>query len=181
MAASPASPRTSPASASTEEALALFDSLEPVALDAMVGTWAGEEFPTRHPMDGLLGATGWYGKQFLDPDTVHPLLFHTADRRAVFPVDPARVPMGLPVPTRWPLHRVVTTARPLLRTSKPTARLRTTEFRGVATATMIYDAKPIHDVFRRLDADSVLGAMDYRGFDRPYFFVLRRDPGTTVL
>lgn len=176
-----ASPRTSPAPSTTEAALALFDSLEPVALDAMIGIWAGKEYPTRHPMDGLLGATGWYGKQFLDADTVHPLLFHTADRQAVFAVDPARLPMGLPVPTSWPLHRVVTTARPFLRTSKPAARLRTTEYRGVATATMIYDAKPIHDVFRRLDADSLLGAMDYRGFDRPYFFVLRREPGTTVL
>ena len=164
----------------TDEALALFDSLEPVALDTMVGTWAGEEYPTGHRMDGLLAATGWFGKQFLDADTVHPLLFHAADRSSVFPVDPARLPMGLPVPTRWPLHRVVTGAKPLLRTSKPTARLRTTVYRGVATATMIYDAKPIHDVFRHLDADALLGAMDYRAFDRPYFFVLRRDTTTTV-
>lgn len=165
----------------TADALERFDGLPPVALEEMIGTWAGQEYPTGHRMDGLLAATGWFGKQFLDADTVHPLLFHAADRSAVFPVDPARLPMGLPVPTSWPLHRVVTVGRPLLRTSRPTARLRTTVYRGVATATMIYDAKPIHDVFRRLDADTLLGAMDYRGFDRPYFFVLRRDTTTSVV
>ena len=171
---------TASSPSTTEDALTVFDALEPVALDSMIGTWAGEEYPTGHRMDGLLAATGWFGKQFLDADTVHPLLFRAADGSSVFPVDPARLPMNLPVPTSWPLHRVVTGAKPLLRTSKPTARLRTTVYRGVATATMIYDAKPIHDVFRRLDTDTLLGAMDYRGFDRPYFFVLRRDTGTTV-
>lgn len=163
-----------------EAALALFDGLDPVGVDEMIGTWAGEEVPTGHPMDGLLAASGWYGKRFVDTETVHPLLFHTADRRAVFPVDPAWLPMGLPVPRSRHLHRVITAGRPLLGTRRPAARLRATEYRGVVSATMVYDAKPINDVFRRLDPTSVLGCMDLRGAP-PYFFRLRRDDAATVL
>ncbi len=64
---------------------------------------------------------------------------------------------------------------PLLRTQHPKARLRTTRYRGVDTATMIYDQLPINDVFRKLDDESVIGAMDLRGSKKPYFFVLTRD------
>ena len=42
---------------------------------------------------------------------------------------------------------------PLVATSRPAARLRMTQYRGVVTATMCYDAHPIHDVFRRVDDD----------------------------
>lgn len=172
--------------ATTEGALALFDSLDPVPVAALFGTWRGAEFPTAHPLDGLLTASGWYGKQFIDAERVHPLLFHTADRAAAFPVDPARMPLGaalrVPVPAGGRgLRRAVLAARPLLRTARYTARLRTVEHHGVPTATMIYDAKPILDVFRRVDDTTVLGLMDLRGMARPYFFVLRRDPATRVV
>ncbi|WP_262503861.1 DUF4334 domain-containing protein [Sphingosinithalassobacter sp. CS137] len=40
---------------------------------------------------------------------------------------------------------------------------------------MLYDAQPIHDAFRAIDADTVLGAMDMRGFSAPYLFLLRRE------
>ncbi len=161
----------------TDEALALFDTLPAVTPDEMLGEWRGQEFPTGHPMDGLLGATGWAGKRFDGADRVHPLLFWNADRTATFAVDPIRVPMGLPLPeaVRRPwLHRVITLGRPLLATSRYTARLRTTEYRGVATATMIYDARPINDVFRRVSETRLLGLMDHRGDAAPYFFVLDR-------
>ena len=55
------------------------------------------------------------------------------------------------------------------------ARLRMTEFRGKISATMCYDQRPIHDVFRRVDDDTVLGAMDMKGMDEVFFFLLRRD------
>ena len=167
--------------ASTEEALALYDSLAPVSLEFMRGTWRGDEFYTGHPMDGLLTASGWYGKHFADQDSVHPLLFHTADRRAAFPVNPALVPVGLRVPTNRSFHRLITGARPLLRATRPTARLRITEHRGASTATMIYDAKPIHDLFRKVSDRTVLGFMDQRGATQPYFFILRRDPDKTLV
>lgn len=161
--------------ATTEEALAVFDGLDAVPVEFMIGTWRGAEFPTGHPMDGLLTATGWYGKQFVDAETVHPLLFFTPDRRAAFPVNPALAPVGLRLPANRSYHRLITAARPVLGTSRPTARLRATEYRGRVSATMIYDAKPINDVFRKVDDDTVLGAMDQRGAERPFFFVLRRD------
>jgi hypothetical protein len=181
-------PAVGSARGTTEDALALYDGLGPVPLEFMLGTWRGDEFYTDHPMDGLLTATGWYGKHFADEDTVHPLLFHNADRTAVFPVDPARVPIFDParLPTALrpdparSYHRLITGARPLLRTSRPTARLRMVEHRGVCTATMIYDAKPINDVFRKVTEDTVLGFMDFRGFSQPYFFLLRRDPAAVL-
>ncbi|WP_426749658.1 DUF4334 domain-containing protein [Myxococcus sp. Y35] len=151
-----------------EDALALFDSLPTVDLAFMRGTWKGSELQTGHPMDGMLGATGWYGKQFLDEERVHPLLFFTEDRASVFAVDPRK----------WPspeLRGLVGAHRAAVETSQFKARLRLTEFRGKVSATMIYDDRPILDVFRKGDASTVLGVMDARGMAAPYFFVLRRD------
>jgi hypothetical protein len=163
--------------ATQEEALALFDTLEPVSVEFMFGTWRGQEIATGHPLDGSLAATGWYGKQFVDADTVHPLLFFTADRRAVFPVNPALLPTNIQLPTGrgQSYHRLITAARRMIGTAKPTARLRMTEYRGRSSATMIYDSKPINDIFRRASDDTVLGVMDRRGDDRLCFFILRRD------
>ncbi len=42
--------------ATTEDAMELFDSLEPVDVAFMIGNWKGEGFHTNHPMDGLLEA-----------------------------------------------------------------------------------------------------------------------------
>jgi hypothetical protein len=58
--------------------------------------------------------------------------------------------------------------------------LRTTRYRGVDTATMVYDQLPINDVFRRLTDDAVIGAMDLRNSRAPYFFVLQRDDSMRV-
>jgi hypothetical protein len=170
-----------------DEALALFDGLAPVPLAFMIGTWRGAEFPSGHPLDGLLAASGWYGKQLIDAETVHPLLFYTADRAQAFALDPGKLPVSLPHLVRLPLprtahlHRLVLAARPLLQTHQPKARLRMTEYRGRLSATMIYDDLPIHDVFRQVDADTVLGAMDMRGLAQPYFFLLRRDTGVPIV
>jgi hypothetical protein len=40
---------------------------------------------------------------------------------------------------------------------------------------MLYDNLPIIDVFRRLDANSLLGLMDARGLEQPFFFTLQRE------
>jgi len=47
----------------TEIALQLFDALDPVSLDFMLGRWQGSGLQTNHPMDGLLEASNWYGKE----------------------------------------------------------------------------------------------------------------------
>ena len=57
-----------------EEAFELFDTLDPVNPDELVGIWRGDEIATGHPMDGLLGAMGWFGKEFRGKDEVYPLL-----------------------------------------------------------------------------------------------------------
>jgi hypothetical protein len=58
-----------------ERALELFDRLEPVAPEEVLGRWRGEGFPTGHPLDGLLEAWHWHGKRFDSPEEVHPLVF----------------------------------------------------------------------------------------------------------
>ena len=147
----------------------------------MIGTWRGAELPTGHPLDGLLEASGWWGKQFIDAESVHPLLFPTADGSALWALNPSLAFGGLGLATRIPTMRnrnftgLILKAKPLLGTTSAKARLRTTRYRGVDTATMVYDQLPINDVFRELDDDTALGAMDLRGSAKPYFFVLRRD------
>ena len=49
-------------------------------------------------------------------------------------------------------------------------------FRGKHSAAMIYDRKPIIDYFRKIDDDRVLGLMEMRGMERPFFFLLTRVP-----
>jgi hypothetical protein len=166
--------------ASADHVLAFFDSRPAVDVDELVGRWRGSGLPTGSPLDGLLESYGWYGKEFIDPETVHPLLFRDREGRPR-PVDPAFAPVSL-LRTHAGLahHRVARAAfsrvRPLLYTQSPRARMRAVEHRGVLTAAMIYDALPIIDVFRRVTADALLGLMDMRGLPAPFFFLLHRDP-----
>ena len=162
-----------------EQALAFFDGLPTVPTADMIGRWRGSGLPTGSRLDGLLEAYGWYGKEFRDAETAHPLLFR--DRSGVpHPVDPAYAPLGLlfrlPQLARTRAARLGFAAvRPLRRTEAPAARVRTLEHRGVATAAMVYDALPVIDVFRRTGPGSLLGLVDARGLDEPFFFVLERD------
>jgi hypothetical protein len=170
----------------TSEALNIFDAADAVEPEFMLGTWHGAELPTGHPRDGLLAASGWWGKQFLDAETVHPLLFPTSDGTALWALNPALAFGGQAVSAKLPLTRnlsmapVIARMRPLLQTRSAKARLRTTRYRGVDTATMIYDQLPINDVFRRLSDDAVIGAMDLRNSPAPYLFVLQRDNSLRV-
>jgi hypothetical protein len=165
-------------SGSTErEALEFFDSLPSVPLDMLTGRWHGAGLPTGHPLDGLLESYGWYGKEFISPECVHPLLFSDGSGGVVV-VDSRFLPTGLMVKTPKSsrlLPSLFSLVRPLLRTTKARARLRMMEHRGKVSATMIYDYLPINDVFRRVDANSVLGLMDLRDVPQPFFFILRRD------
>jgi len=161
----------------TEEALAFFDALPSVSADAIRGRWAGRELRTGHPWDGLLAASGWYGKQFDNAEAVHPLLFRTRSGK-LFPVDPARLPLSLaqhlPVTALSAARRCLDLAMPLVRAHAPKARLRNVEHRNQITAAMIYDQLPIMDIFRRVDDTTLLGLMDMRAAPKPYFFVLSR-------
>lgn len=162
---------------SLADALALFDASVAVRAEEVSGRWRGRELRTGHPMDGLLEASGWYGKQFDDADHVHPLLFQDGSG-GVFAAEPRKMPLGiaprLPQPVIDRGRAVVGAIKPALRTAKHRARLRHVEYRGVVSAAMIYDHLPIIDVFRRVDADTLLGVMDLRD-QPPYVFILARD------
>lgn len=161
-------------------ALAFYDDLPAVEVEEVLGRWRGSGLPTGHPLDGLLERFGWHGKRFDSTEDVHPLVFDAGGGRLVS-VNPAWIPIGLldrhprlaHLPAAVPAFAVL---RRRLTTDRPRARLRMTRYRGVVSATMCYDALPIHDVFRRVDATTVLGAMDLRGSAQPFLFVLTAEP-----
>lgn len=159
------------------EAAALFDTLPPVRCETLTGTWRGSEVSHDHPLSGLLTAFGWYGKRFDDSETVHPLLFEAVGG-GTFSANPSWVPISIGhyIP-RWKAGKwLMTLARPVVGTRHPKARLRQIEYRGVVSTAMVYDHLPIIDSFRQIDPDTVLGAMDYRCYPQPYFFLLQRSP-----
>lgn len=165
----------------TEQALEAFDALEPVDLDFMLGSWKGEGFVTDHPLDGLLESYHWYGKRFDSPEDVHPLVFRTLRGKLAcvnpFFTSPTLQMAGrLPIPKSNLIGRLFQLMIPLFATSKSKARLRMTTYRGQSTATMIYDQLPVNDIFRKIDDNTVFGLMDLKGLERPFFFVLRREP-----
>jgi len=162
----------------TEQALAYFDELEPVNVAFMLGSWRGKGFPTGHKMDGLLENYNWYGKTFESSEDVHPLVFKRTNGSTVR-LNPIWFPMSAVRRTRLAtsgLSRFTfNIATYFLKTGKSRARLRMTEYRGKVSATMVYDQKPINDVFRKVDENRVLGVMDLKakGY-KPFFFVLER-------
>ncbi|MFG6488570.1 DUF4334 domain-containing protein [Roseateles sp. BYS78W] len=169
----------------TAAAFQLFDALEPVTIDFMLGTWRGEGFATGHAMDGALEAYGWWGKRFDSAEDVHPLLFARRGG-ALLALNPIWMAPALPWLDRWPLPKSTAIGRvlqwllPLLSTKHSGARLRQIEHRGRVTAAMVYDRLPINDIFRRIDDDTVLGLMDQKGSAKTFFFVLRRQIPTAA-
>lgn len=165
---------------SFDEACALFDDLEPVETDFMLDSWWGEGFATNHPLDGMLERCHWHGKRFDSGEAVHPLVFRKASGNLTT-VRPLLVMPGLGLVDRLPflksawVGKLFQLALPLLSGKKTAARLRQTEYRGQVSATMVYDNLPINDVFRKVDDNTVLGAMDLKGMAQPFFFVLHRE------
>ena len=98
-------------------------------------------------------------------------------RGGVTTVNPALMgsALNVPMPKSAIVGRIFQTLLPLLTTSRSTARLRMTTYRGKSSATMIYDQLPIYDVFRKIDQDAVLGVMDLKGMTMPFFFILHRE------
>lgn len=161
----------------TEIALQMFDNLENVNLEFMLGRWKGKGLQTDHPMDGLLEASNWYGKEFLTPENVHPLLFLDNEGN-IFKVAPNPTAMNwvlkLPILKNQSLKPLLVLTNSLLKTEASQARLRMMEYRGQLTATMIYDYLPINDSFKKVDENTLLGVMDFKTFPQPFFFVLKR-------
>lgn len=141
----------------THTACRLYDGLETVSLEELIGTWKGREFPTGHPLDGVLSELNWYGKAFHDAENVDPLLFEMPDGEVVA-MDP--VPLM--------------DKRKLLKAAGGKARIRMVKHRGVLSTAMIYDNLPIHDHFRKVNEQILLGMMDWKGDKKPFFFLLEK-------
>jgi hypothetical protein len=158
------------------EAEALFLSLGPVRVERLTEFWRGRSVETGHPVDELLRVSGWIGKEFLSAEAVHPLVHEGAFGR--YRMNPGLVPLGLIRAlgmAQWPgMLGAVRALGPLMATKAPRARLRMIDDRGTVTAAMVYDQRPIIDVFREVDGETVMGRMDERG-QRPAFFVLTRE------
>lgn len=165
---------------SPDDALALYDALEPIETDFMIGAWKGEGFETGHPLDGVLERCHWHGKRFDSAEHVHPLVFRKASGELTT-VKPLLVMPGLGLLDRLPFLKSERVGKlfqwmlPLLSGRQSAARLRMVNYRGKTSATMSYDNLPINDVFRKVDDNTVLGIMDLKGMKQPFFFVLRRD------
>ena len=115
----------------------------------------------------------------MSADRVHPLLFRTRSGE-VIPLDPRYMPvsvaLGWPALARSaPVRRAFAAGHTLLGSDHSAATLRAVNFRGKRSAGMIYDRKPIIDHFRKIDDDRVLGLMEMRSMERPFFFLLTRD------
>ncbi len=132
------------APAAIDDVYAFFDGLPAVTCDDMLGEWTGGLVATGHPGEAQLDGLRWAGKRFTTRDDVNPLI--CLDDNG---------------------DRVVNDVL-------GAATLRTVEYRGVSTATMVYDKHPIFDHFRRVDADTMLGLMDRKGEPAPLAFTLTR-------
>ncbi|QUR69341.1 DUF4334 domain-containing protein [Mycobacterium spongiae] len=123
--------------------------LSPATIDDMIGQWRGGEFRTGHRMNGALEKAGWFGKTFTSATDVQPLVCLDAQGNKF-----SNVAMG-----------------------KGEASLWLEAFRGEVTATMVYDGQPVHDHFKKIDDDTVLGIMNGKGVrdnGRYFYFYLER-------
>jgi hypothetical protein len=124
-------------------------SLHAATIDGMIGEWKGGEFRTGHKMNGQLEKAGWFGKTFKSASDVQPLVCLDADGNKF-----SNKAMG-----------------------KGEASLWLEDFRGEVTATVVYDGQPVHDHFKKIDDDAVMGIMNGKGVldnGRYYYFYLER-------
>jgi hypothetical protein len=123
--------------------------LQPATIDYLIGEWAGGEFDTGHAMNGGLEKARWFGKSFISATDVKPLVCLDEDGNKF-----SNVKMG-----------------------KGEASLWLEEFRGEVTATMVYDGQPIHDHFKIVDDNAVMGIMNGKNVlddGRYFYFYLER-------
>lgn len=174
-----------------KEAFVIFDSLETVNKQFMIGKWRGSECKTGHIMDGMLSIAPWYGKLFISSEAVHPLVFtdregkkYCVDPRKVFRIINNTVTMKLlagltrklnPV-RKFDSHKLDLVFKSF-KTYRPKARLREIKYRGKITAAMIYDELAIIDIFKKIDNDTIIGVMDIKGRygTKGYFFIMNRE------
>lgn len=123
--------------------------LLPAGIDFMLGEWKGGEFQTGHKANGFMKRLNWFGKTFNSAADAQPLVCLDADGNKFSNTEAMNGEASL-----W-----------------------LEEFRGESTATMVYDGKPVHDHFKVIDDNAVLGIMNGKGavVDGKYlYFYLER-------
>ncbi|KAJ7139240.1 GXWXG protein-domain-containing protein [Mycena epipterygia] len=130
-----------------ETATKIFDQLAPIMPTFLMGEWQGGDFDTGHPTTQVLKSINWAGKTFRTEEDVDPLIVYGEDGKRTF----------LDVYGR--------------------ARVREMKFRGVVSAAMVYDDKPIIDHFRYVNEDTVAAMMDAKDSPAVYHFHLTRYRG----
>jgi hypothetical protein len=132
---------------------ALWAELSPVTVDEILGSWRGGDFSTGHIASTVLEKVRWHGKRFDGPLDAKPLICRGEDGE----LNSNLAAGGGGEASLWPI-----------------------EFRDETTATMVYDAMPVFDHFKRVDADTLMGIMNGKlesafGVKDLYYFWLERD------
>ncbi|MCO1335674.1 DUF4334 domain-containing protein [Microbulbifer sp. OS29] len=140
-----------------QELLEFYDTLSPLSINSLIGRWKAQGFNTQHPLQYKMDAgKRWYGKEFINPETVYPLLCWDSEFKAINTYD---------APLFFRTQQLHTT-------TEAQARLRILEHRGKTSATMIYDTIPMHDMMRKVDENHILGLMERKGMDGCMFFTM---------
>jgi hypothetical protein len=127
----------------------LWATLAPASIDDMIGEWQGGEFTTGHRANGFMTRLNWFGKTFNSATDAKPLVCLDADGNKFSNIEAMNGEASL-----W-----------------------MEEFRGEVTATMVYDGRPVHDHFKKVDDNAVMGIMNGKGAvdnDRYLYFYLER-------
>lgn len=128
---------------------AFWETLEPATIDFMIGEWKGGEFATGHRANGFMKTLNWFGKTFHSAADAKPLVCLDADGNKFSNVEAMNGEASL-----W-----------------------LEEFRGEVTASMVYDGRPVHDHFKKVDANAVMGIMNGKdaldGTRHLYFYLER--------
>ncbi|OBG83296.1 hypothetical protein A5733_20420 [Mycobacterium sp. NS-7484] len=123
--------------------------LKPAGIDFMLGEWKGGEFQTGHKANGFMKKLNWFGKTFHSAGDAKPLVCLDAEGNKFSNTE----------------------------AMKGEASLWLEEFRGEVTATMVYDGAPVHDHFKVVDDNTVVGIMNGKGAvvdGRYLYFYLQR-------
>lgn len=163
------------------KAFEYYDTLMPVEINFMIGRWRGGSYKTNATLDGLLEESGWFGKEFIDSENVHPLVYFKSDRQNTFILNPLWMYLrnisllNFAKKHTTILRKTILFLGFIISTKNPKARLRMVEHRGKLSAAMVYDDKAIIDSFRKIDDNTVLGFMDSKELPEPFFFILTRE------
>lgn len=131
----------------------LWAALSTVTVEEILGPWRGGDFATGHVASSVLEKVRWHGKRFDAPLDAKPLICRDEEGG----LSSNLAAGGGAEASLWPV-----------------------EFRGETTATMVYDALPVLDHFKRVDAATLMGIMNGKlesafGVSDLYYFWLERD------